>query len=154
MIIYHIQEFSDLLESNKPIIAIDYGAKKIGIAISNPEHTIAMPIKTIHNVEEKEKIKEILTLIENYSACAIVIGLPISMNGKISNLTTILLKFTEKLSLTTNLPIYLQDERLTSKAADSLLKALGLNRRQRNNQDDSIAASLILETTLNSIQKL
>ncbi|XVN43184.1 MAG: Holliday junction resolvase RuvX [Candidatus Rickettsia vulgarisii] len=154
MIIDTLEKFSELLQPNKPIIAIDYGARKIGVAISNPEHTIAMPIKTINTPEEKEKIKEILNLIEAYSACAIVVGLPISMNGETSNQTTILLKFTEHLSLATNLSIYLQDERLTSKAADSLLKSFGLNRKQRNNQDDSIAASMILETTLNSIQKL
>ena len=140
MIIDTLEKFSKLLLPNKPIIAIDYGSQKTGIAISNPEHTIAMPIKTIHKMGEKEKIKEILALIETYSACAIVIGLPISMNGETSSQTIILLKFSEKLSAVTNLPIYLQDERLTSKVADSLLKSLGFNRKERNNKDDSIAA--------------
>ncbi len=154
MIIATLQEFSQLLQANRPIIAIDYGTQKTGIAISNQEQTIAMPLKTIHETIEENKIKSILDLVATYSIFGIVIGLPISMNGQASEQTTIVLKFSAKLSFATNLPIYLQDERLTSLAANSLLKLLGVKRRERNQKDDSIAASMILETTLDSIKKL
>ncbi|HJD57588.1 MAG TPA: Holliday junction resolvase RuvX [Rickettsia endosymbiont of Sericostoma sp.] len=154
MIIATLQEFFQLLHANKPIIAIDYGIRKTGIAISNQEQSIAMPIKTIYETREENKIKSILDLIATYSICGIVIGLPISMNGHSSEQTTIVLKFSTKLSFATNLPIYLQDERLTSLAANSLLKSLGVKRRERNQKDDSIAASMILETTLDSIKKV
>ena len=59
-----------------------------------------------------------------------------------------------KLIKKTNLPVYLLDERLTSRAADSMLKNMGLNRRQRNERDDMVAASMILETALESVKKL
>ncbi|MCC8371375.1 MAG: Holliday junction resolvase RuvX [Rickettsia endosymbiont of Pseudomimeciton antennatum] len=154
MIIATLQEFSQLLQANRPVIAIDYGMRKTGIAISNQEQTIAMPLKTIYETIEENKIKSILDLVATYSICGIVIGLPISMNGRASEQTTIILKFSTKLSFATNLPIYLQDERLTSLAANSLLKSLGVKRRERNQKDDSIAASMILETTLDSIKKL
>jgi len=165
MIIPTLQEFFQLLQlhsnnlecadySKKPIIAIDFGSKKTGIAISNPERTIAMPIKIIVEAREEYRIKEILALIYIYGACGIVVGLPISMNGQETAQTAIVIKFSEKLSTFTTLPIYLQDERLTSMAANSLLKSLGVKRRERNNRDDSIAASMILETTLDSIRKL
>ncbi len=154
MITQSLQEFVQFLQINKSILAIDYGMRKTGIAISNPEQTIAMPINTIYQTEDKEKIKAILNLSHIYSAGSLVVGLPVNMDGKISSQTTILLKFAGMLSNATSLPIYLQDERLTSRAADSLLKSLGFNRRKRNNKDDAIAASMLLETTLNSIQKL
>ncbi|WP_341756892.1 MULTISPECIES: Holliday junction resolvase RuvX [unclassified Candidatus Tisiphia] len=154
MIITALQEFFQLLQANRPIIAIDYGTRKTGIAISNQEQTIAMPIKTIYEKIEENKIKSILDLVTTYSICGIVIGLPVSMNGQSSEQTTIVLEFSTKLSCATNLPIYLQDERVTSLAANNLLKALGVKRRERNQKDDSIAASMILETTLDSIKKL
>ncbi|MDN3030206.1 MULTISPECIES: Holliday junction resolvase RuvX [Rickettsieae] len=154
MIIAVLQEFFQLLQANRPIIAIDYGIRKTGIAISNQEQTIAMPLKTIYETIEEKKIKSILDLVATYSICGIVIGLPISMNGNSSEQTIIVLKFSATLSSATNLPIYLQDERLTSLAANNLLKSLGVKRRERNQKDDSIAASMILETTLDSIKKL
>lgn len=154
MIIATLQEFFQLLQANKPIVAIDYGIRKTGIAISNQEQTIAMPLKTIYETIEEKKIKSILDLVATYSICGIVIGLPISMNGNSSEQTIIVLKFSATLSSATNLPIYLQDERLTSLAANNLLKSLGVKRRERNQKDDSIAASMILETTLDSIKKV
>ncbi|KAJ6644948.1 GTPase Der [Pseudolycoriella hygida] len=141
MITETLQEFKQFLVVNKPLIAIDYGRKKTGIAISNPQQTMALPINTIYNSHEKEKIKIILNLVATYYVCGIVVGLPISMDGKASDQTTILLKFTDILSRSTNLPIFLQDERLTSKAADSLLKSFGLKRWQRNSRDDAVAAT-------------
>lgn len=154
MIIATLQEFFQLLQAKKPIVAIDYGIRKTGIAISNQEQTIAMPLKTIYETIEEKKIKSILDLVATYSICGIVIGLPISMNGNSSEQTIIVLKFSATLSSATNLPIYLQDERLTSLAANNLLKSLGVKRRERNQKDDSIAASMILETTLDSIKKV
>ena len=65
-----------------------------------------------------------------------------------------MINFVDKLAKKTNLPIYLQDERLTSKAADSLLRNMGFNRKQRNERDDMAAASMILETTLESAKRL
>lgn len=153
MITKTLQEFSQKLPINTAIIAIDYGEKKMGVAISNQERTIAMPITTIYQEKEEDKIRAILELAEKYHACGIVIGLPIAMDGHVNNQTKIILKFSEKLSFSTNLPIYLQDERLTSKAADKLLKSIGMKRKQRNQRDDVVAASMILETSLDSMRK-
>lgn len=154
MIVNSLQEFSQVLKSNRPIIAIDYGEKKTGIAISNQERTLSMPIKTIYEVQEQKKIPAIMDLVTTYSACAIVVGLPMHMNGQISSQAEVVLKFVDKLIASSDLPIYLQDERLTSKAADNLLKTLGMKRRERNDRDDSLAASILLETVLGAISRL
>lgn len=154
MITETLQEFYQLLPINCSILAVDYGTKKIGIAISNQERTIAMPVQIIHEINQNSQIQAILTYVKTYSACAIVLGLPINMQGQVTAQTEIVIKFAVEVSKLTDLPIYLQDERLTSKAANSLLKSFGIKRKERNNNDDLIAASMILETVLDSMKRL
>ncbi len=157
MITSNLQEFYQLFQdsqNNKPILAIDYGQKKLGLAISDPNYMISMPLKTLNCIDDSEKIKIILSFIDEYSACALVIGLPIMMDGTASNQALLVQNFTNYLSTKTDLPIYMQDERLTSRAANNLLKSLGLKRNKRNQQDDSIAAGMILETVLSAIKFL
>ena len=96
----------------------------------------------------------IIDFIVKNNICAIVVGLPVNMDGTSSSQAKIVTSFVNKLAKETNLPIYLQDERLTSKAADNMLKDMGFNRRQRNERDDMAAASLILETVLESVKKI
>jgi len=154
MILSSLQEFYSFFENNKPIIAIDYGAKKIGLAISSPDYLIAMPYLVISNAKDSEKITKILDVILKNKVCGIVIGLPVNMDGTDSKQTTIVKNFATNLAKKTLLPLYLQDERLTSKLADNLLKNMGFNRKKRNEIDDVLAASLILETTLEAIKRL
>ncbi|MGV2432501.1 MAG UNVERIFIED_CONTAM: Holliday junction resolvase RuvX [Rickettsiaceae bacterium] len=150
MIISSLQEFYKLLKPNSPIISIDYGAKKIGVAISDPDKKIAMPleVKIIQNT--KEKIDYILSLVKKYNASGIVIGLPVNMDGTSSDQSKIIENFVETLSPEINIPIFLQDERLSTSAAHSMLKSFGMKRKDRDEVDDKVAASFILETVLHS----
>ena len=154
MIINSLQEFYSFFEISKPLLAIDYGNKKIGLAISSPDHIIAMPHSIIAVDNDREKLDRIIDFIVKYNICAIVVGLPVNMDGTSSSQAKIVNNFVNKLIKKTNLPVYLLDERLTSRAADSMLKNMGLNRRQRNERDDMVAASMILETALESVKKL
>jgi len=154
MIIENLQEFYQLLMPNAPLIAIDYGSKKLGIAMSNRERSIAMPLNTITEPNKKAITTALLSIIEKYKVCGVVIGLPIDMSGVVTQQTNIVMKFAEELAKSINLPIYLQDERLTTKAANNFLKSFGVKRKDRNNNDDAVAASMILETVLDSIKKL
>lgn len=154
MIISTLQEFYSFFQVPRPILGIDYGNKKIGLAISSPDHIIAMPHSIIVAAKEPEKLEKISDVITRNNICAIVMGLPVYMDGTHSEQTKTTLNFAEKLAKKTNLPIFMQDERLTSRAADNLLKDMGFNRKQRNQRDDLASASLILETTLESVRKL
>ncbi|XVN41713.1 MAG: Holliday junction resolvase RuvX [Rickettsia endosymbiont of Argas persicus] len=153
MIINNLQEFYQSLLPNSPLISIDYGSKKLGIAMSNMERSIAMPLHT-NETNIKIIIRSLIDTINKYKACGIVIGLPINMNGIHTEQTNIVIKFAEELTKSINLPIYLQDERLTTKAANNFLKSFGIKRKDRNNNDDAVAASMILETVLDSIRRL
>ena len=154
MIIDTLQEFHKFFSPGKPIMAIDYGSKKLGTALTTRDHMICMPYRLILQADNNTKIRELLAIIKNENVCAIVIGLPVSMDGHASEQTALTLKFAHELENRTGLPIFMQDERLTSRMADNLLKEFGLNRKQRARQDDLTAASLILETTLESAKRL
>ena len=154
MIIYTLQEFCKFFQKGKPLLSIDYGCRKSGIAISTPDHHLSMPLKLITNKSQKKKLQEIITIIKEKGVCAIVIGLPFNMDGTKSDQTLLVEQFAEKLMHRTNLAIFVQDERLTSKAADNLLRYFGIKRKKRDLKDDLAAASMILETTLDSAKKL
>ena len=154
MIIDTLQEFCTFFKLGQPLIGVDYGQKKIGLAISTPDHQMSMPLQLLTGDSEKKKLNEIADIAKNKHACAIVIGIPFNMDGTKSEQTLIVEKFTEKLERRTHLPIFFQDERLTSRAADNLLKSFGIKRKNRNKNDDLTAASMILETTLQSRQHL
>ncbi|ABV74793.1 Holliday junction resolvase-like protein [Rickettsia akari str. Hartford] len=154
MIIKNLQAFSRLLILNSPLIAIDYGSKKLGIALSNQERSIAMPLNTITEINKKIVITSLLSIVEKYKVCGVVIGMPIDMSGAVTEQTNMVMKFAEEFTKSINLPIYLQDERLTTKAANNFLKSFGMKRKDRDNNDDAVAASMILETVLDSMKNI
>ncbi|GAA5252761.1 Holliday junction resolvase RuvX [Candidatus Rickettsia kedanie] len=154
MIIKNLQEFYRLLIPNSPLIAIDYGSKKLGIALSNQERSIAMPLNTITEINKKIVITALLSIVEKYKVCGVVIGLPIDMSGAVTEQTNIVMKFAEEFTKSINLPIYFQDERLTTKAANHFLKSFGMKRKDRNNNDNAVAASMILETVLDAMKNI
>ena len=148
-----LEEFCQKLAPGKRLIAIDYGSKKLGVAISDPSLCMALPMNIIIEQNDERKITHIIRISKENAAGGIVLGLPINMDGTRSEQTEIVQKFADKLASKMDLTIFLQDERMTTKAADNLLKTLGLKRKERNTRDDSIAACLILDTVLDYYQK-
>lgn len=149
MITSNIQEFCKYLKKSAPILSLDFGEKKIGVAVSNKDHTMSLPIDVIEN-----NIIYISEIVTKYNPCAIVIGLPVNMDGTRANSGIDKVhNFAQSIYERLSLPIFLQDERLTSKTADNLLKDLGLSRKDRNKMDDKIAASMILDSVLGNISK-
>ncbi len=154
MIIIDLQDFSKIVTPPCRLLGIDYGRRKLGIALSNPEHTIALPIQQISEEKLTTRLTILHQIIQEYSIQGLIIGLPINMDGSISEQSEIVEKFAKQLADRFKLPIYLQDERLTSKAANNALKAAGFSRKDRAEVDDQIAASMILETTLTRLHRI
>lgn len=154
MITSSVQEFYSFFQFGKPIMSIDYGLRKIGFAISTPDLSYSMPYMNEVQGDDQKKIELAVKIISDKDICAIVIGWPVNMDGSKSSQTVIVENFAKILSESIKLPIFFQDERLTTRAADVALKELRLNRRARNNNDDAVSASMILETTLLAIAKL
>ena len=129
MIINQLDEFITLLTDNCSIMSIDYGAKKIGIALSDKELSIAVPLCNINN--DNNILNNIQDIVKKHSVCAMVLGLPLMLDSTYGEQTEIILKFANTLEFM-QIPIYLQDERFTSKMADNIMKYAHIKRKNHN----------------------
>ena len=153
MIFDSIEEFASNIKKTDILIGVDYGMKKIGLAISSPSREMALPLALLAN-NPKTIFLEIAKIAKMKQVAGFVVGAPINMDGSYGESANKAKNFATNLIKHADLPVYLQDERRTSKAADSLLRIAGFNRKDRNSMDDSIAASLILESALAGLKNL
>lgn len=143
-----LQELSGQIKNGCPIIGFDFGTKKIGVALSTPDHSMCMPHSIIIEASAKKQLQRCIELVIKLNVCAIIVGLPLNMDGTKNNQSDNVMKFAQKLADQSGIIVYLQDERMTTRTADNLLKSIGMSRKSRNEKDDAIAANLILEATL------
>ncbi len=122
------------------ILGIDYGEKRIGLALADLEAGIATPYLTLENKGWQEVYRELQKIMSQEDVENIVVGLPLSLSGEESAQTEEAKKFYEFLKNILPIPVALEDERLTSKQVDSMSKKL------RRVDRDAVAAMLILQT--------
>jgi putative Holliday junction resolvase len=137
------------------ILAIDYGSKRIGLAISDPTRTIASPLTTLYRREGKRPPwAELERVVHEQEVAGIVVGLPVSLAGEDTPWTAEVREFAARLAERTGVPVDLQDERLTSVQAEAIVRGSGLPRRKREDRSrvDSAAAALILQTYLQRLR--
>ncbi len=132
------------------VLGIDFGAKRIGIARSDPMKMIASPIKTIIAGKTLEDTAELVTK-ELEGVETIVLGLPLLLSGKDSDTTTTVRKFAEILEKKSGLPLILWDERLTSKQVEKLMIEGSVSRKKRSSHVDTMSATLILQSYLDGL---
>ena len=129
------------------ILGIDYGDVRVGLALSDTTKLIASPFKTIKNINLKLLISELSQIIIEKNVDSIVLGLPIGMKGQDTHQTVKVKDFANSLSIFT-IPIFFEDERLSSVEAE---KSLALQKvKIRNNKEmiDQRAAAIILQKFL------
>ena len=130
-------------------IGLDLGSRTLGIAISDGTGLIASSYKTIrHNEEYDSLLEEVKKVTEEVKADGIVLGLPKNMNNTIGPKGELSLQFKEQLENILAVPIYLQDERLTTKSATDMLIMGNVSRKNRKKVVDSVAATIILQSFL------
>ncbi|OEU69070.1 MAG: Holliday junction resolvase [Desulfovibrio sp. S3730MH75] len=127
-------------------IGIDFGTKRIGIAMIDSEGILAYPFKVMIKTTRDAMFAELLEIIEAEKVGEIVIGLPLSLSGEDTLTTRQVRNFATSMGRRTDLPIHLVDERLSSVAAEYELKEAGLWDKKRKKNLDSQAAKIILET--------
>lgn len=125
-------------------LAIDYGMKRTGLAICDAAETIASPVTVITG--QGGLIAKIMKVIEDENIEAVVVGLPLNMDGTDSGQTKKARLFAEQLGAKKEISIYFQDERLTSFEAEQKLAGLGITRKKKKKHLDAIAAAVILQT--------
>ena len=135
------------------IVGIDFGMKRIGVAISNSLLSFAMPIGRVERVHKNDQtLLNLLHLLKDQKDIKkFVIGLPLHLSGKESEMSLEVRKFAAFLESETKIPVEFIDERLTSKTAEGLLREREMNRKERKNHVDTLSATLILQTYLELI---
>ena len=134
------------------LIAFDIGLKRIGVAVSDPFCSMALPDKTYWRKSLKEDIENLLALAKEKGADRIVCGLPVNFDGSESEQTAITRKFIEALSAESEIEVVTADERFSTKEATRVLIAGDVSRKDRKNFVDSIAASYILEDYIKKLK--
>ncbi len=130
-------------------LGLDLGTKTLGVAISDPLGLIANDLTVLrHNEEYDRLILEVQKLVDEKKVEAIVLGFPKNMNNTIGERAQITLDFKEKLENTLHLPVYMQDERLTTRQAENLLIKNDTSRKKRKKVIDKVAATIILQSYL------
>ena len=132
-------------------LGIDLGSKTVGLAMSDTTLTIASTYKTIFFKDEdyNSTINEIKDIIKEYNITKIILGLPKNMNNTLGERAEITLKYKELLEKSTDLPVIMFDERLTSVISNSILIEADMSLKKRKKKVDSIAAQIILQDYLN-----
>ena len=132
-------------------LGIDLGSKTVGLAMSDTTLTIASTYKTIFFKDEdyNSTINEIKDIIKEYNITKIILGLPKNMNNTLGERAEITLKYKELLEKSTDLPVIMFDERLTSVISNSILIEADMSRKKRKKKVDSIAAQIIFQDYLN-----
>lgn len=132
----------------KRVLAIDYGEKRVGVAVSDPLNMLANPVECLDNSDHL--ISAISTFLTDYNVGLILVGLPLKLDGSDTKQTQIVREFAKRLELDTGFPIHLMDERFSSLAADRALGVMGISAKKRRGKRDTMAACFFLQTFLDS----
>ncbi len=127
-------------------LAIDYGEKRTGLAICDPTETIISPLAVVQST--KGLLKKLSEVIKAENIGAIVLGLPLNMDDSQGPQAKLVLKFAKQLKNSLHIPVHLQDERLSSFAAEEKLSSAHLTRPKLAERLDAVSAAEILEAFL------
>lgn len=136
------------------IMGLDYGAKTVGVAISDELLLTAQPVETIKREREtklRQTLARIEELMEEYQVEKVVIGLPKKLNNEEGERCEKTREFAAMVERRSGLEVILWDERLTTVLADTVLEEGGVARKNRKKYVDKVAASLILKGYLESL---
>lgn len=130
------------------ILALDYGEKRVGVALSDPLQIFAKPFCTLPNSSIQSLIADIKQLCSQHNVSEIVVGVPYAIDGGNTPKTLETLDFIQALQSTQSLPITKWDERYSSQEAEAELKKMGKSWQEARQLVDAMAAALILKNYL------
>ena len=153
MPIFKPDEFLLNILPKKRLLGIDHGTKTLGIAVSNSDWTIATAVSTIKRSKLKSDIQQLISIFDQYEITGLVMGWPLNMDGSVGPRCDSVRDFTISLLSIVDLPVLLQDERLSTMAVERPMINEDLSRKKRKLRKDYLAASWILQTALDGLQK-
>ncbi len=132
------------------ILGVDFGTRRIGIAISDPGRTMAFPVEVYEPRGPMPDARYYRELVRENEIERIVVGLPLHTSGRESEIATRARKFGEWLAATTGLPVFFFDERYSSVEAERALLGAGLTKKKRKARLDKLAAQIMLQGYLDA----
>lgn len=136
-----------------PIVALDLGAKRVGIAVSDALSVSITRLDALARTNWKQLLRDVENLVHRFDAQAVVIGLPLRLNGTSGDAALEIRSMARKFARSLKVPVYLQDERLSSVEAEQNLRAAGRKQHELSMLVDSEAAAVILRDFLVSDQE-
>jgi putative holliday junction resolvase len=142
--------FFDVLKAPEKgrIVALDLGTKKVGIAVCDELQITTRGVRTVKRAGWKKFLKEIIAVLEEFDAVALVLGLPLESDGTESEMSSEARRLRRNFSLSLEIPVFLQDERNSTYAAQNFLWNSGLSEKEARERIDSEAAAIILQDFL------
>jgi putative Holliday junction resolvase len=128
-------------------LGLDLGSKRIGVALCDPQELVATPLTVVsRGTTRQADHAQIAALVAEYEVEAVVVGLPLNMNSKVTAAAKAAIDETEQLRSVLGVPVFLHDERLTTVAADRSLKELEMRADARRRVVDKVAAAVMLQS--------
>lgn len=132
------------------VLGLDVGERRIGVANSDPTGTIVTPLPAIQRSSLDADLRAVVDVAEKQQAAAIVVGVPISLDGRVGPQARLVRQFTQALAQQSPVPVHAQDERFSTVEAERLLREGGHQPSREKGLRDSAAASVILQGYLDS----
>jgi len=136
-----------------PVVALDLGEKRVGIAVSDALSISITRFDALARTNWKQLLRSVEDLVLRFDAQTVVIGLPLSLNGSSGDAAIRTRQVAQKFAHSLSVPVYLQDERLSSVQAEQNLRAEGFRGAELSTRLDSEAAAVILRDFLDSSQE-
>lgn len=136
------------MNSGARILALDYGAKNIGLAVSDPLGLTAQGLPTLRRTNRRADLTRLRELVEALGVTRVIVGHPLQMKGFAGARAKEAERFADWLRAALDLPVELFDERLTTVEAERHLRAAGATHAQRKRAVDQVAATLLLQSYL------
>lgn len=130
------------------LLAIDLGAKRVGVAVTDELQITVTPLERLERRNWKDLLRRVAAMVDSYDARALVIGLPLNLDGSRGPAADEAIRISENFRKSLHVPVFLQDERLTSRAAESEMKDRGLAPDEIMKRVDSESAATILRDFL------
>lgn len=144
-------ELALFIKRNQRLLGLDIGSKTIGLALSDVSRTIATPLETLKRSKFGADAQKLLTLIAAHDVGALVIGLPINMDGSEGPRCQSVRQFADNLLKLSDLSISFWDERLSTVVAQRAMLEADLSRAKRANSVDKVAAAYILQGLMDNL---
>lgn len=126
------------------LLALDLGQKRVGMAVSDELQITVRALPPLSRTNWKQLLRAVADTLASFDACALVLGLPLRLDGTEGEMAAEARRLARNFQRSLSVPVYLQDERLTTQAAEEVLRAEGIDAAKRHERLDSEAAAIIL----------